>query len=41
MEEMEINSKISYKRNRVVSGNAPHRILQMEQEKALAKYAND
>jgi len=38
---MEINSKIGYKRNRVISVNAPHRILQMIQEKALAKYAND
>lgn len=37
---MEINSKIDYKRNRVISGNAPHRILRMIQEEALAKDAN-
>ncbi len=40
MEEMEINSKISYKRDRVVSGNAPHRMLRMIQEEALAKDAD-
>jgi len=41
MEEMEINSKRSYKRNRVISGNAPHRMLQMIQEEALTKNVKD
>ena len=35
MEEMKINSKIDYKRDRVTSGNEPHRLLKMLQEKAL------
>ncbi|MGY5880998.1 MAG: hypothetical protein RTV31_12150 [Candidatus Thorarchaeota archaeon] len=35
MEEMKINSKIDYKRNRVTTGNEPHRLLKMLQEKAL------
>ena len=35
MEEMKINSKIDYKRDRVASGNEPHKLLKMLQEKAL------
>lgn len=41
MEDMKINSKIEYKRNRVISGKGPHRMLQMAQEKALGKLANN
>jgi len=41
MEEMKINSKINYKRNRVTSGNAPHKMLQMIQEKALKRDTKD
>jgi hypothetical protein len=37
MEDMKINSKISYKRSRVTSGNEPHKILRMIQEQALEK----
>ncbi len=37
MEDMKINSKISYERNRITSGNGPHRMLKMIQEKALEK----
>ena len=35
MEEMKINSKNDYKRDRVTSGKEPHRLLKMLQEKAL------
>jgi len=35
MEDMKINSKTDYERYRVNSGNGPHRILEMLQEKAL------
>ena len=41
MEDMKINSKIDYKRNRVNSGYGPHRILEMLQEEALAESVND
>jgi len=41
MEDIEINSKINYKRNRVMSGNEPHRILQMIQEQVLEKRTKD
>ena len=41
MEDMKINSKTDYKRNRVNSGYAPHRILEMLQEEALAESVND
>jgi hypothetical protein len=41
MEDMKINSKTSYKRNRVTSGNEPHRMLRMIQEMALKKEAED
>ncbi len=37
MEEMKINSKNDYKRNRVTSGYEPHRLLKMIQKKALEK----
>ncbi|MHA1137631.1 MAG: hypothetical protein ACTSSE_14205 [Candidatus Thorarchaeota archaeon] len=37
MEKMKLNSKIDYKRNRVTTGNEPHRLLKMLQEKALGK----
>jgi hypothetical protein len=37
MEKMKITSKRKYRRNRVVSGHAPHRLLKMTQEQALAK----
>ena len=41
MEDMKINSKNEYKRNRVTSGKAPHRMLEMIQEEALGKTANE
>ena len=41
MEDMKINSKIDYKRDRVNSGNEPHRMLQMIQEKALEQETED
>lgn len=41
MKEMKINSKIDYKRNRVTSGNEPHRLLKMIQEKALGEAVNE
>lgn len=41
MENMKINSKINYERDRVNSGNEPHRILQMLQKEALEKGAEN
>ena len=41
MEDMKINSKTDYKRNRVSSGYAPHKILEMLQEEALAESVDD
>ena len=41
MEDIEINSKINYRRDRVMSGNEPHKILQMIQKQALEKEAKD
>ncbi|UCE11248.1 MAG: hypothetical protein JSW61_04745 [Candidatus Thorarchaeota archaeon] len=41
MEEMRIDSKIRYKRNRVISGFGPHRILEMTQNKMFAKLAEE
>jgi hypothetical protein len=41
MEDMEISSKIDYKRDRVNSGNGPHRLLQMIQDKALEQDTKD
>jgi len=41
MEDMKINSKTDYKRNRVNSGYGPHKILEMLQEEALAKSATN
>ena len=41
MTKMKINSKNDYERNRVTSGNEPHRILQMLQEQALEKKAEN
>jgi hypothetical protein len=37
MENMKINSKNEYKRDRVISGNAPHAMLKMIQEEAMGK----
>lgn len=37
MEDMKIDSKIDYKRNRVLNGNEPHKILEMLHQKAFAK----
>ena len=41
MEDMKINSKIDYKRKRVMSGNEPHRLLKMIQEQALQESVTD
>jgi hypothetical protein len=41
MEDMKINSKIEYKRNRVTSGKEPHRMLEMLQDEAMEKVANE
>ena len=41
MEDMKINSKTDYKRNRVNSGYAPHRILEMLQKEALEDPVTD
>jgi hypothetical protein len=41
MDKMKLNSKIGYKRNRVISGNEPHRLLKMIQEKALQESVTD
>jgi len=39
MEEVRINSKIIYERNRVISGHGPHKMLKMAHQKMLAKIA--
>jgi len=39
MENMKINSKNEYKRNRVINGNEPHKMMEMEYQKALEKLA--
>jgi hypothetical protein len=41
MEKMKITSKRKYRRNRIVSGHAPHRLLKMVQEQALSKPNKD
>ena len=41
MEDMKINSKNEYKRNRVTSGKEPHRMLEMLQDEAMEKVANE
>ncbi len=41
MKKMKINSKDDYKRNRVMSGNEPHRLLKMIQEQALQESVTD
>jgi len=41
MEDMKINSKDDYERNRVASGNGPHRMLKMLQKQALEKKAEN
>ena len=41
MEDMKINSKTDYKRNRVNSGYGPHRILEMLQKEALENPVTD
>ncbi|MFW9844650.1 MAG: hypothetical protein ACFFEV_08740 [Candidatus Thorarchaeota archaeon] len=41
MEDMKINSKISYKRDRITHGYEPHRLLQMIQKMALEKEKKD
>jgi hypothetical protein len=40
MEEMKINSEIGYKRNRVMNGHSPHKMLEMIQQEMLGKLAN-
>jgi hypothetical protein len=37
MENMKINSKNEYRRNRVINGYEPHRMMEMEYQKALGK----
>jgi hypothetical protein len=39
MENMKIDSKNEYKRNRVINGNEPHKMMEMEYQKALEKIA--
>ena len=39
MAEIEIKSGIRYKKNRVMSGHAPHKILEMVQQEMLEKSA--
>ena len=39
MEEMKINSEIGYNRSRVINGQAPHKMLEMIQQKMLKKLA--
>ncbi|MHA1636700.1 MAG: hypothetical protein ACTSUO_09120 [Candidatus Thorarchaeota archaeon] len=41
MEEIKINSEIGYKRNRVMSGQAPHKMLKMAQQKLAIKIAKE
>ena len=41
MEEMQINSKIEYNRNRVMNGQGPHNILKMIQQKLVTKVAGE
>jgi hypothetical protein len=35
--KLEMNGKIDYKRNRIMSGRAPHKLLKMEIRKYLIK----
>jgi hypothetical protein len=41
MEEMKINSKTRYNRDRVVSGRGPHKMMKMAYQKMLAKLARE
>ena len=41
MEEMKINSEIGYKKNRVMNGQAPHKMLKMAQQKLAIKIAKE
>ena len=41
IENMKINSKIEYKRDRVISGKEPHKMLEMLLEEALEKVAKE
>lgn len=41
MEEMKINSKTGYTRNRVMNDQGPHNILKMIQQKLGAKIARE
>ncbi|MHA2424217.1 MAG: hypothetical protein ACXAEF_05485 [Candidatus Thorarchaeota archaeon] len=41
MEEMKINSKTRYNRNRVISAQGPHKMLKMIQQKLLARIARE
>jgi hypothetical protein len=41
MEEMKINSKTRYNRNRVINAQGPHMMLKMIQQKLLEKIARE
>ncbi len=41
MEEMKINSKTGYSRDRVMNDQGPHNILKMIQQKLVAKIARE
>jgi hypothetical protein len=41
MENMKINSKNDYKRNRVINGKEPHKMMEMEYQKALERIAKE
>jgi hypothetical protein len=41
MENMKINSKNDYKRCRVINGNEPHKMMEMEYQKALERIAKE
>ena len=39
MEKMKINSRRGYTRSRIMSGHAPHRIMEMKRQEMLDKLA--
>jgi hypothetical protein len=41
MEEMKINSKTGYTRNRVINDQGPHNLLKMAQQKLAARLARE
>jgi hypothetical protein len=41
MEQVKINSKTGYNRNRVMNGQGPHKMLKMVQKKMFAKLAKE